>query len=50
MFLKSIEETIGLTSIEGFGILGYPSLIKIEEHIVKKNLAGILPIRSELIN
>ncbi len=50
VFLKSIEETIGLTSIEGFGILGYPSLIKIEEHIVKKNLAGILPIRSELLN
>jgi len=50
VFLKSVEETIGLTSIEGFGILGYPSLIKIEEHIVKKNLAGILPIRSELLN
>lgn len=50
VFLKSIDETIGLTSIEGFGILGYPSLIKIEEHIVKKNLAGILPIRSELLN
>lgn len=50
VFLKSIEETIGLTSIEGFGILGYPSLIKIEEHIIKKNIAGILPIRSELLN
>ena len=50
VFLKSIDETIGLTSIEGFGILDYPSLIKIEEHIVKKNLAGILPIRSELLN
>ena len=50
VFLKSIDETIGLSSIEGFGILGYPSLIKIEDHIVTKNLAGVLPIRSELLN
>lgn len=49
-FLKSVEETIGLSSVEGFGILGYPSLIKIEEHIITKNIAGVLPIRSEFIN
>lgn len=49
-FLKSVEETIGLSSVEGFGILGYPSLIKIEEYIITKNIAGVLPIRSEFIN
>ena len=50
VFLKSVEETIGLTSIEEFGILGYPSLVKIEDHIITKNIAGVLPIRSEFIN
>ena len=48
IFLKDVSTTIGLTSIEGFGILGYPSLVKIVEKTIKKNMAGIPSIRSEL--
>ena len=48
VFVKNTSSTIGLTSIEGFGIIGYPSLVKIEEKTLTKNLAGIPSIRSEL--
>ena len=49
-FLKDTSVTIGLTTIEGFGISGYPSIIKIEDYTLTKNLAGIPLIKSELTN
>lgn len=48
IFLKDVSSTIGLTSVEGFGILGHPSLIEITNKTIIKNIAGIQPIRSEL--
>ena len=48
VFVKDTSITIGLSSIDGLGILGYPSLIKIEKKRLTKNLAGIPLIRSEL--
>ena len=48
VFVKDVSITIGLTSIEGFGILGYPSLVEIVEKTITKNIAGIPLIRSEL--
>ena len=48
VFSEDVSSTIGLTSIDGFAILGYPTLIKIEEKTITKNLGGIPLIRSEL--
>lgn len=48
--LEDVSITIGVSSIENFGILGYPSLVKIEEKVVTKNIAGINPIKNELTN
>ena len=48
--LEDISVTVGVSSIENFGILGYPSLVKIEEKVVTKNIAGINPIKNELTN
>ena len=48
VFLKDVSSTIGLTSIEGFGILGHPSLVEIVDKTITKNIAGIPSIRSEL--
>jgi len=50
VIIKDASTTIGLSEIDNFGILGYPSLVKIEEKIVSKNLAGINPIKNELTN
>ena len=50
VFLEDVSVTIGVSSIENFGILGYPSLVKIEEKVVTKNIAGINPIKNELTN
>ena len=50
VFSEDVSSTIGLTSIDGFAILGYPTLIKIEEKTITKNLGGIPLIRSELTN
>ena len=50
VFVEDIEQTIGLDNVEGFGILGYPTLIKIEEKKITKNIAGIPSIRNELSN
>lgn len=50
VILEDISVTIGVSSIENFGILGYPSLVKIEEKVVTKNIAGINPIKNELTN
>ena len=49
-FVKDTQLTIGLDNIEGFGILGYPSLVKIEDKTITKNLAGNSYIKNELIN
>ena len=49
VFVVDAESTIGLTDIENFGILGYPSLVKIEEKTVTKNLAGNSSIKKELL-
>lgn len=48
VYLEEIESTIGLKSIENFGIKGYPTLIRIEKGILTKNLAGIPLIKNEL--
>ena len=32
--------TLGLSSIENLSILGYPSCLKIENHVISKNVAG----------
>ena len=48
--VEDISLTIGASSIENFGILGYPSLVKIDEKVVSKNIAGINPIKNELTN
>ena len=50
VILEDVSITIGVSSIENFGILGYPSLVKIEEKVVTKNIAGINPIKNELTN
>lgn len=50
VILEDISVTIGVSSIENFGILGYPSLVKIEEKVVTKNIAGNNPIKNELTN
>ena len=50
VFIEDAASTIGLTSIEGLGIVGYPSLIKIKEKSVEKNIAGTSLIKSELVN
>lgn len=48
VFLKDVSSTIGLTNIEGFGILGHPSLVEIIDKTIVKNIAGTQSIRSEL--
>lgn len=48
VFIKDTSSTIGLTSVEELGILGYPTLLKIEQKTLVKNLAGVSLIRSEL--
>lgn len=48
VFISDIGSTIGLTSIENFGIYGFPSIIKIEDKAITKNIAGSSLIRSEL--
>ena len=48
VFVKDVSQTIGLNSIEGFGIMGYPSLIKIENKTITKNLVGVSEIRREI--
>lgn len=50
IFLEDVSATIGLSSIEGFGILGYPSLIKISDKIITLNIAGVFEIKNELLN
>lgn len=48
VFVKDVSQTIGLQTIEGFGIMGYPSLIKIENKTITKNLVGVSEIRREI--
>lgn len=48
--IKDVSVIIGLTSIDGFGITGYPSLVKIEDDAVSKNIGGVIAIRNEIMN
>lgn len=48
VFIKDVSTTIGLSSVDGLGIIGYPTLLKIEKKVLTKNLAGETSIRSEL--
>ena len=48
VFVNDVSSTIGLTSVENFGIYGFPSIIKIEDKAITKNIAGNSLIRSEL--
>ena len=50
VFVENVESTIGLMSIENFGILGYPTLIEIKDKTIVKNLVGIPLIKNELTN
>ena len=38
--LTDVKETIGVTSIENFGILGTPSLVELEDKKITSNIAG----------
>ena len=48
--ISDASKTIGLSSIEEFGIEGYPSLIKIKDKKVEKNIPGTIGIKNELTN
>lgn len=48
IILEDISKTIGSTSISTMGILGYPSLIKIEQKVCVFNVAGESEIISKL--
>ena len=50
VILENVDKTIGLTSVEGLGIKGYPSIIQISDFTLVKNLAGVPLIKSELTN
>ena len=47
-YIKENETNLGVSSIDEFGIRGYPSLIKIEAGEVTKNLVGSAQIKKEL--
>ncbi len=40
VLLDDVSQTIGLNSIDHFGILGFPSLVKIENNFCVLNIAG----------
>ena len=50
VFIEDSSKTIGLSSIENFGILGYPSLVKISDKLISLNIAGVIEIKNELLN
>lgn len=43
-----VKHTIGLGNVGDFAILGYPSLVQIQDKIIKKNVAGKNEIQSLL--
>lgn len=47
-FKNDVNYTIGLTSFENLAILGFPSLLKITNKILNKNIAGTEKIINEL--
>ena len=49
-FTDDISKTIGLTSIEDFVILGFPTLVEISNHKITKNVAGTKNINSLLFS
>lgn len=48
LFKTDIKYTIGLTSADNLSILGFPSLLKISNKVLTKNIAGTEKILSEL--
>ena len=48
IFKNDVNYTIGLTSTENLAILGFPSLLKITNKILTKNVAGTEKIITEL--
>lgn len=48
IFKNDVNYTIGLTSFENLAILGFPSLLKITNKILNKNIAGTEKIINEL--
>ncbi len=47
-YAENISSTIGVSSLENLYIVGYPSLIKISNQAVEKNLGGDILILNEL--
>ena len=47
-FSKDVSSTIGITSVDNLAILGFPTLLKIEEGTLIKNIAGVKEIRDML--
>lgn len=50
VYIKDPKQTLGLTSIEGFGIVGYPSLVRIVSGIITLNVVGSPNVKSEIMN
>ena len=49
-YAKDNQSIIGVDNIDDLGILGYPTLLKIVEGVVAKNLVGSAQIKNELTN
>lgn len=47
-YAENISSTIGISSLDNLYIVGYPSLIKINNKTIEKNLAGDILILNEL--
>lgn len=48
VFKNDVNYTIGLKSVDDLAILGFPTILKISEKILVKNIAGTDKILSEL--
>ena len=48
VFSEDVSNTIGLKSVDELSILGFPTLLKIEDGTLIKNVAGVKEIRSLL--
>ena len=47
-FTDNVFTTLGSTNVNQMAILGFPSCIKIEDHVCKKNVAGVTQIKELL--
>lgn len=48
ILVKDVKFTIGASSAEKIGILGFPSMLKITNHLIEINVAGEEQIKTEL--